>query len=51
MSTYRVKKIRRAPYRGMWGVYRGRTLVMTFKSKGAATRDANHRDAKKHGEK
>lgn len=43
MAKYTLKKIRKGPDKGKWGVYRGKVMMMTHGNKGAAVRDATSR--------
>lgn len=40
MANYTVKLVKEGPDKGKWGVYRGSTLTMAFKSQSAANSDA-----------
>jgi hypothetical protein len=44
-TKFKVKKIAEGIYKGQYGVYQGKTLMIAFKTKGAATTDANRRNS------
>ena len=44
MAKAKVKQVTEGINKGKWGVYEGKTLMVTFSTKGAATADANRRN-------